>query len=272
MFSMPSLALIPRGYMVLMDFLLLFLRTVLPCWHPAWSISSHPVNIIFPSCWKYAYIQPVPQKGDSVNPSNYQSIALLSCLSKVFESTLNSKILKHLSTFSLLSYRQCRFHKERCTGDLALLTNSCSFYLNCFGKTFPVSLDIPKAFDRVWHRALLSKLPSFGFYTPLCTLILSFLSDRSIAAVVDGHCSSPKTINIGIPQGSVLSPTLFLKFINDLLSITSCFIQWMLRETESRPVTSIVRERQLLRYGQVAPHCSFCKGQPWVEETEGTST
>ncbi len=122
----------------------------------------------FPSCWKYAHIQPLPKKGDRSNPSDYRNIALLSCLSKVFEAILNRKIQKHLSTSALLSERQYEFLMGRSTGDLlSLLTDSWSSSLSRFGETFSVELDISKAFDRVWHKSLLSTLPSFGFYLSL---------------------------------------------------------------------------------------------------------
>ncbi len=130
---------------------------------------------------------------------------------------------KHLSTSDLLSDRQYGFHKGRSTGNLlSLLTDSWSSSLSRFGETFSVALNIAKAFNRVWHKSLLSKLPSFGFYPSLCSFISNFFSGRSMSAVVDGHCSSPKPINSGVPQGSVLSPTVFLLFINDLLSVTNC--------------------------------------------------
>ncbi len=101
----------------------------------------------------------MPKKGDLSNPSNYSPIALLSCLSKAFETILNKRFLKHLSSFNLLSDRQYGFCKERSTGDLlAFLTNSWSSSLSCFGETFAVRLGISKAFERVWHKSLLSKL------------------------------------------------------------------------------------------------------------------
>jgi len=86
-----------------------------------------------------------------------------------------------------------------------------------------ISLDISKAFDRVWHTGLLAKLPMFGLHHTLIKCISSFLSDRSIAIRVDGYLSNPHSINSGVLQGSVNPPVLFILF-DDLLSSTSSSI------------------------------------------------
>ncbi len=137
------------------------------------------------------------KKGDRSYFSSYRPTALLSCIFKAFETILNKWFLKHLSNFNLLSDHQYGLSEESITG--GLLANSWSSSLSCFGETFAVVSDISKAFDRVWHKSLLSKLPSYRFYPSLCTFISSFLSGQSISAVVDGYSSKPKCINSGVP-------------------------------------------------------------------------
>ena len=177
---------------------------------------------IFPSSWKHSLVQPIPKSGDRSNPSNYRPISITCTISKVFEMILNKHFLKHLENNSLLSDHQYGFRRARSTGDLlSYVTSIWSSALRDYGESFVVALDISKAFDRVWHKSLLSKLPSFGFPPSICALLLNYLSNRSISVMVDGSVSPPHSINSGVPQGCVLSPTLFLIFINDLLSLTS---------------------------------------------------
>ena len=141
------------------------------------------------------------------------------------ETIITKQLLAYLETNSLLSDHQYGFRQARSTGDLlAYAAHAWSSALESYGESRVISLDISKAFDRVWHKGLLAKLPMFGLHHSLIKWISSFLSDRSIAIRVDGYLSNPHSINSGVPQGSVISPVLFILFINDLLSSTSSTI------------------------------------------------
>jgi retron-type reverse transcriptase len=179
----------------------------------------------FPACFKKAHICPIPKKGDKCNPNNYRPISIVSVVSKVFESIINEQLLNHLEKNNLLHDHQYGFRHSRSTGDLlAYVTDRWATALQHYGETHVVSLDISKAFDRVWHTALLRKLPSFGIGDDLSKWIESFLSDRCLAVRVKGILSQYFKTNAGVPQGCVISPTLFLLFINDLLSLTKTMI------------------------------------------------
>ena len=158
-----------------------------------------------------------PQKRRSLRSRKLPPYAITSIISKVFESLINIKLSGHLETLHLLSDHQYGFRSSHSCGDfLAYVSHTWDSFLKDYGESVAIALDISKAFDRVWYRQLIAKLPSFGF-----KLITSFLSNRSIVVRVDGHSSPSLMINSGVPQGSVLSPTLFLLFINDLLSTTT---------------------------------------------------
>ena len=157
----------------------LFLKTI--------SAFLHYTLGTFPTSWKQAHIFPIPKEGDKSNPLDYCPIAITSLISKATETIITKQLLTFLETNNLLSDHQYGFRKARSTGDLlAYAVHVWSSALESSGESRVISLDISKAFDSVWHKGLLAKLPMFGLHHTLIKWIGSFLSDRSIAVRVDG--------------------------------------------------------------------------------------
>ena len=156
---------------------------------------------------------------------NYRPLTLLPVVRKVFEKLVNNRIADHLEKYGLYSDFQYGFRSSRSTADLlAVVSDRIARAFNRPGPNRAVVLDISKAFDRVWHAALLHKLKSYGISGQIFGLISSFLSNRRLRVVLDGKSSQEYPVNAGVPQGSILGPTFFLLYINDLPEDVICNI------------------------------------------------
>ena len=94
-----------------------------------------------------------------------------------------------------------------------------------------VFCDISKAFDRIWHDGLLHKLSCIGISGNLSNWFRDYLSERKQRVVINGFASDFKPVNVGLPQRSILSPLLFLIYINDIVRTLNCNVRLFADDT-----------------------------------------
>ena len=174
---------------------------------------------VFPNRLKYAIIKPLHKNDDRCEVSNYRPISLLTSFSKIFETVMQKRILKHLTKYNILSTEQYGFRVGLRTDNATYkLTTEILNAMNNKLQIGGIFCDLDKAFDCVNHDILLSKLKFYGINDKYFQLFQSYLNNRYCRTALYNNSdnrnivSNWATVRHGVPQGSILGPLLFLLY------------------------------------------------------------
>ena len=173
----------------------------------------------FPQALKNAHMFLIPKPGkNTTDPSSYRPIALLDLLAKIFEKIISFRLRQHLEDTHQFNPNQYGFRPNKSTEQIIFTS---LYFLDTYNRkrrfTASASLDVAKAFDKVWHEGLTYKLHNY-YNLPLTTkkLLTNFIINRKYNILHKNSISTQFTSQSGVPQGSALSPTLYIMYTNDI--------------------------------------------------------
>ena len=177
----------------------------------------------FPSLLKNALVRPAikDENGDINSYKNYRPISNLPFLSKILEKCVQKQLDEHLNINNLHATHQSGYRKNHsCETATLTIYNDLLCLNDTKSKVVLLLLDLSAAFDTVNHEILIAKLKKiYGLKSTVINWFKSYLSDRTFTVTINGQRSSKCYLRIGVPQGSILGPILFILYTKELSSI-----------------------------------------------------
>lgn len=179
-----------------------------------------------PTIWRQATGAVLKKVGkdDYSIPKSYRVISLLNCLGKVSEKIMAYRLGELAETTDLIHPSQLGGRKKKSAIDAALLLTDWVQNMKKAGlRPTTLFLDIKGAYDYVSKNQLLTIMAEKGLPLSLIAFVKSFLNERQVRLAFDGEIEEFTEVNTGIPQGSPISPILFLIYISKLFSSNTVF-------------------------------------------------
>ena len=173
-----------------------------------------------PQQWRKATIKALLKEGkDPESTESYRPISLTSCLGKLLEKIVANRLSQIMEWRGSFNNNQAGFRRNRCTGDQVLkLVQAATDEMQAKKGNFTIVtfFDFSKAYDKVWRVGLLHKMIKKGIPYRFVNYVRHFLSVRQTTVDVNGTKSNRFFLKEGLPEGSAISPLLFLLFIDDI--------------------------------------------------------